>query len=223
MAKQIPQYIRDVTSKLGVNKFVLAVSGGSDSQCLLKKFPAALPESDCLAVGINHGFRSEADAELDLAERLATRVGVPFRRIKLDIEVPAGESKQAIARERRYNALFAAAAEFGTQYVVTAHHKLDLAETVLIKLLRGSHHIDELMPPVKQMGNFFIVRPMIKVHKKDIMRELNHFDIPYADDPSNDDEDYLRVWVRKTLIPLMKEKSPNIELTLANVGHKGIF
>src|SRR5512136_1426916 len=67
--------------------FLLAVSGGPDSQCLLKAFPhvAAKFGYGCVAVGINHGLRAEANSELDLAEELAGQMKVPFFRAKVKL------------------------------------------------------------------------------------------------------------------------------------------
>ena len=222
--KHIPNYIREAYTNYtpGVKKFILAVSGGSDSQCLLKKFPHALrKECECLAVGVNHGFRPEADSELDLAESLATSIGIPFKRIRLRIDVKPGDSLQSVAREKRYEALFGAAKEYGTNYIVTAHHKHDLAETIMIRLLRGSG-IDGLkvMPVVKDIGDYKIFRPLLKVDKEMILKELNHFKIKWAEDPSNQKEEYFRVWVRNNLFPMIKEKSPSFEDTLINISNE---
>ena len=195
------------------SKFVLAVSGGPDSQCLLKAFPhVARPMGHSMrAVGIDHGLRAEAPAELALAQELAESAGVPFHRMRMP--VARGPNLQARARESRYAALRAMLD--GPGYVVTAHHADDRAETVIIRLLRGyGAGAMGVLAPVN--GDLF--RPMVGIRRAEVMAYLVRWGVAYASDPSNMDEKYLRVWVRNKLLPLMAEKSPRIVEKLCTVA-----
>lgn len=191
------------------DKFILAVSGGPDSQCLLKAFPHVVGQSFCLAVGVNHGLRPEADSELDLTSALAEIVGVPFRRVKLNLE--PGSNIQCRARDARYAALTQAADEFGARFIVTAHHFDDRAETVLFRLLRGEG-VGSLgvMPPVS--GRIF--RPMLSVKREKIMGYMKRWGIPYATDPSNVDKKYLRSRIRHEILPMLESINPQIKSRL---------
>lgn len=192
-------------------KFVLAVSGGGDSQCLLKAFSHIVKPfgHKCLAVGVNHGLRPEADLELDLAAALAETVGVPFRRVKLNLE--PGSNIQCRARDARYAALTQIADEFGARFIVTAHHFDDRAETVLFRLLRGEG-IGSLgvMPFVS--GHIF--RPMLHVKRQRILSYLKRWDVPFATDPSNVNNKYLRSRIRHEILPLLESINPQIKSRL---------
>jgi tRNA(Ile)-lysidine synthase len=174
----------------------------------LKAASHVLGAKHCLAVGIDHGLRKTAGEELDLAEALATKCGVPFKRIK--VTVPKGASILAQARKARYEALFAAARAINAPFLLTAHHQDDQVETLLIKLLRGT------TPRTMKFNNYFkeenvtIVRPLLMNTRADIMKYIKRWDIPYAEDPSNTNTKYLRAWVRNELLPKMEEKSPKI-------------
>jgi len=201
--------------------FVLAVSGGPDSQCLLKAFPhIAVPLGHTVsAIGINHGLRPEAGAELDLAERLAEQCGVPFRRVQLSVD--PGPNLQHRARDARYQALRTwgrwsgrSAVEHG-DFIVTAHHADDKAETVMIRLLRGvGAGAMGVLPELS--GDLF--RPMLHLRRTDVLAYLERWGVQYASDPSNLDEKYLRVWLRRKVMPLLTERSPRIVEKLCHVA-----
>lgn len=194
----------------GPNRFILAVSGGPDSQCLLKAFPHVLmevsPTSHCIAVGVNHGLREGADWELGLARELALSQQVPFVKLRVRV-LKNGASLQAKAREARYGALRGYAGSKPNAYVVTAHHFDDRAETVLIRLLRGKN-IGSLAVLPEVSGQVF--RPMLKVRREEIDSYLERWKVLYATDPSNSDTRYLRTRVRNELLPKMESMSPKI-------------
>lgn len=200
-------------------RFILAVSGGRDSQCLLKAFPHVLrevrPEAYCIAAGVNHGLRPEADRELDLARDLALSQQVPF--VRLRVRVTNGSSVQAKAREARYEALHAYAGKEG--FVVTAHHFDDRAETVLIRLLRGKG-VGSLGVLPELAGKRF--RPMIRIRREEIDSYLRRWRIPYATDPSNADPKYLRSKIRHGLLPMMESLSPRIRERLNEIADEAL-
>lgn len=213
--------IKAITSSLKHNytsptTFTLGVSGGADSQCLLLSFPRVAKSlgHTCIAVGIDHGFRKEANAELDLAESLAKRSDIPFYRKKVNV-IDGPDGKQAHARDARYNALF----EYGN-VVVTAHHFDDYAETVMIRLIRG-HNIGSLkvLPEVSNNGTG-VFRPMLNVTRERILTHLKRWGINYACDPSNDDLHYLRVKIRKEIMPMFEQLNPKFKERLVNLSEE---
>jgi len=218
--KRIAEAIRRLPE--GPNRFVLAVSGGPDSQCLLKAFPHVMmevsPQSHCVAAGVNHGLREDADEELKLARDLALSQQVPF--VKLRVRVPKdGASLQAKAREVRYEALRAYAGSKPNAYVVTAHHFDDRAETVLIRLLRGKR-IGSLavLPEV----SWQVFRPLLKVRREEIDSYLGRWKVSFATDPSNSDTKYLRTRVRNELLPSMESMSPRIRERLNDIADEAL-
>jgi tRNA(Ile)-lysidine synthase len=188
-------------------KFLLAVSGGPDSQALLYAFPHVAKDygHSCIAVGVDHGLREEAGSELDLAEKLATYVSIPFFRHK--IELSKGPNLQARARAARYSALYDIANREGADLIVTGHNLDDRSETVLLRLLRASGAGSlAVLPPLSGR----VLRPLLRVPHDRLVRHCEVNEIPYALDPSNENEKYTRVWLRKTVLPLLRSRYPDV-------------
>jgi len=188
-------------------KILCAVSGGPDSMALLDVLALLAPKLgyELVAHGVDHGLRPEAAAELDLAERHAAARSVRFERTH--VSVTAGGNLQARARTARYAALEAAAERAGGAFIATAHHADDRAETVLLRLLRGSGPRGlAVLPPVAGKR----LRPLLRATRSDVLLHLGRHAVPFADDPSNRDRRHLRVRVREELLPLLRELSPGI-------------
>lgn len=165
---------------------------------------------ELLAHGVDHGLRAEAAAELDLVERWAKTWNIAFERSVVSVE--PGGNLQARARRARYRALESAAERAGGALIATAHHADDRAETVMMRLLRGSGPRGlSVLPP--RSGS--LIRPMIRARRADILAHLGRHSIDFAVDPSNQDRRYLRVRVRQDLMPMLEALSPSIAVHLA--------
>jgi len=194
------------------DRVLVAVSGGPDSMALLHVLAKVGPElgARVAAHGIDHGLRSAARAELALAERLAVELGVPFSSTR--VEVHPGPNLMARARAARYEALQRAAragcgARAPMVYIATGHHAEDRAETVLIRLLRGTGPAGLAVLPARA-GN--LIRPLVRARRADVMAHLERHHIAFADDPTNRDPRFLRTRVRREVLPLLTELSPRI-------------
>ncbi len=193
-------------------RILAAVSGGPDSMALLHVLSRLAPRLgfELLAHGVDHGLRAEAGAELDLVERFAKASGIAFGRSRL--AVAQGGNLQARARHARYRALERAAERAGGALIATAHHADDRAETVMMRLLRGSGTRGLGVLPARSGS---LIRPMIRARRADILAHLGRHQIDYAVDPSNQDRRYLRVRVRQDLMPALEALSPRIVSHLA--------
>ena len=184
-----------------------AVSGGSDSMALVSVL-ARLSRRHGFTVsahGVDHGLRAGAGAELQVAERYCSELGVAFTRSEL--RVARGGNLQARARTARYDALERALVQCGATHIATAHHADDRAETILLRLLRGTSAAGlAVLPPVS--GNR--VRPLIRARKSDVVRHVTRHRIPFSDDPSNRDPRFARTNVREQVLPLLESLSPRI-------------
>jgi tRNA(Ile)-lysidine synthase len=191
---------------LASRSVLAAVSGGGDSQAMLSVLARLAPKLGfrLLAHGVDHGLRPEAEAELDLAELLAKKLGVPFGRTR--ISLARGGNLQARAREARYAALREVAAP-DDALLATAHHADDRAETVLLRLLRGSgpRGLAVLAPRAQD-----VIRPLVRAGKRDVYLHLERHFLDFAQDPSNKDVAFLRVRVRHEALPLLEQLSPQI-------------
>ena len=192
------------------SKLLLALSGGGDSMALLHVLSSLRTKLNfqLTALAVDHGLREQAAQELDLAEAFAGQLGVHLKREK--IQLHAGSNLQARAREARYGLLRRELEAEQADFLVTAHHAGDRAETVLERLLRGAgpRGLAVLAP---QDGN--LLRPMIRADKPTVLSHLARHRIPFSNDPSNVDPRFLRVRIRNELLPLLSQLSPGI------VGH----
>ncbi len=198
-------------------KFLLAVSGGPDSQALLYAFPHVAKDygHSCIAVGIDHGLREEAGSELDLAEKLAKYIEVPFFRHK--IQLSKGPNLQARARAARYSALYDIANREGADLIVTAHHADDVVETTIFRLFRSGKigALDAIQP---LSGRLF--RPLLNIRKKYLVKHCESNDIEFAVDSSNLGSKYDRNWIRNEILPAIRERFPDIDNKLISIANE---
>src|SRR5579862_6152007 len=121
-----------LAARLGV-----AVSGGPDSTALLLLAAAAYPGMVAAAT-VDHRLRPESAAEAKQVAAISAWLGVPHETLVLEWDVPPRANLQSRARERRYEALSRWSARHGCAWLAVAHHVDDQAETLLMRLARGS-------------------------------------------------------------------------------------
>lgn len=168
-------------------KKVLAISGGVDSMFLLWKYRN---DSDAVVAHFNHGTRASADDDARFVERKAKEYGLPFymKKVKLGPNV-----SEASARAARYDFLEELAKAVGGE-IYTAHHLNDLCETVAINLVRGTG-----WRGLAPFYNHNIKRPFIHIPKSEIHKMAAENEIEFRQDPTNNEEKYLRNRIRATL------------------------
>lgn len=176
----------------------LAVSGGPDSLALMLLAHAALPGRIAVC-SIDHGLRPEAAGEVALVERLAGERGIPFTAITL---TPQPGNLQAQARAGRYAALAGWAREAGLGAVATAHHADDQAETLLMRLGRGSGlaGLAGVRAASRIEGSDVpLLRPLLGWRKAELEAVVAAAGITPAQDPSNANLDFERAAMRARL------------------------
>jgi tRNA(Ile)-lysidine synthase len=188
---------------------VLAVSGGPDSTALLwlaAKWRGGLKRAPKLvAVTVDHGLRKESRREaLDVA-RLAGVLGVEHRTLRWRGPKP-NAGLPAAAREARYALLADTARKIGAAHILTAHTRDDQAETVMMRLARGSGLSGlSAMAREAQRGDVTIARPLLDVPKAQLIATLRRAKIVYADDPTNRDPAFTRARFRELMPQLVRE------------------
>jgi len=188
-------------------RILLALSGGGDSMALLHVLALLAKKQgfSLFAHGVDHGLRAEASSELDRAQAQCAALGVEFSRSSLS--VAKGGNLQARARDARRAALSSAAERVGAELIATAHHADDRAETVLLRLLRGSGPPGlAVLPPRSGLW----IRPQCRARKGDIVLHLSRHGLGFAEDPSNRERRFLRTQVRFDVLPLLERLSPQI-------------
>ena len=192
---------------------VLAVSGGPDSTALLllaARWRKALRRGPKLvAVTIDHGLRAEARREALAVKRLARSLGVEHRTLRWRGRKPSAGLQQA-ARLERYRLLAEAARAANAQHVLTAHTLDDQAETVLIRMTRGSGvsglgAMARIAPLPASSEEIALVRPLLELRKARLVATLRKAGVAFADDPSNRDPRFTRARLR-TAMPVLERE-----------------
>ncbi|WP_257166474.1 tRNA lysidine(34) synthetase TilS [Bradyrhizobium sp. SRS-191] len=188
---------------------VLAVSGGPDSLALMwlaARWRAALADGPRLvAVTVDHGLRPEAGREARMVKALARQLGLPHRTLRWTDDKPATGLPEA-ARLARYRLLARAARQAGASHVVTAHTRDDQAETVLMRLLRGSGLAGlAAMAAISEREGLLLARPLLDVPKLRLVATLRSEGLDFADDPTNRDPAYTRPRLRALMPALAAE------------------
>ena len=188
---------------------ILAVSGGPDSIALMwlaARWRKALSRGpDLLAVTVDHGLREESAREAREVKRLARELGVPHRTVRWSGEKPKS-GVPAAARAARYRLLATVARQNGASHILTAHTRDDQAETLLMRLLRGSG-IGGLAAMARQTerDGVLIARPLLNVSKAQLVATLEKAKIGYADDPTNRDVSFTRPRIRTVIEQISPE------------------
>lgn len=191
---------------------VLAVSGGPDSMALMwlaARWRRSLPRGPRLiAVTVDHGLRMEAAREAREVKRIAGTLDVPHRTLRWRGDKPASGVPEA-ARAARYALLVKAARTQGASHVVTAHTQDDQAETVLMRLLRGSGIAGlAAMAPISQRDGLLLARPLLGRSKAELIATLRAAGIGFIDDPTNVDPAFTRPRLR-ALMPALAAEGGN--------------
>jgi tRNA(Ile)-lysidine synthase len=181
-----------VTPPLGI-----AFSGGPDSLALLLLAAAAF-SGEVRAATVDHGLRDGSAAEAALASKICASLSVPHT--ILSVTVPIGASVQAHARASRYEALADWMADAGVPTLLTAHHLDDQAETLLMRLMRGAGVAGLAgIRARRPLGEATLLRPLLGWRRADLAAIVAASGIAFATDPSNHDDAYDRVRVRRHL------------------------
>ena len=185
---------------------VLAVSGGPDSMALMwlvARWRRGLSSGPRLvAVTVDHGLRPEAAGEARDVKRLAKALDLPHRTVRWTGDKPR-TGVPAAARAARYRLLAEAARTCGATHIFTAHTRDDQAETLLMRLLRGSGIAGlSAMTRESVRNGMVLARPLLDVPKSRLIATLNKAKVAFADDPTNRDLAFTRPRLRQ-LLPLI--------------------
>lgn len=199
---------------------VAAVSGGPDSMTLMHLLalwePAKRPP--IVVATVDHGLRPEAAAEARFVAVAAERLGLTHRILAWE-EAKPDKGLQEAARDARYHLLSALAREVGASHIVTAHTRDDQAETLLMRLARGSGLAGlSGMRVMRDLDGVHLVRPLLDQDKATLVAHCETEGWSFVTDPSNADEAYTRVRWRK-LMPLLAAEGLTAQ-TLARLAKR---
>lgn len=199
-------------------------SGGADSTALLAACASAWP-GQVVAFHVHHGLQAAADDFERHCAAVCERLGVPLVVHRVDARHAQGDSPEDAARRARYDA-FAAMARMNAalgaiESIVLGHHADDQVETLLLALSRGAGLPGlAAMPAHARRNGLDIYRPLLAVPGADIRAWLKGVDLPWIEDPTNEDERYTRNRIRAVLLPALERTFPQFRATFArSTGH----
>ncbi|MDD2310595.1 MAG: tRNA lysidine(34) synthetase TilS [Desulfuromonadaceae bacterium] len=197
---------------------VVALSGGADSTALLDLL-TRLPDYNLhlVVAHLNHCLRgAEADADEEFCRGAAARYDIPFESRRVDVRMAASEKRlnlEDAGRRARIEFFAEIGVKYGAATVALAHHADDQAETVLMRLLRGSGMTGLSGMAYRNARGY--VRPLLDITRSEIEQYLNMRGLDWREDASNSDTIYLRNRIRHELLPLLETYNPAIRSCLA--------
>ena len=210
----------EVHTPAGATGLVVALSGGADSACLLAAI-ASLGKScrglPVRAVHVDHGLQAAAAEFREACAESCRRLEIPLVVIPVVVDAPIGASVEAAARDARYAAL---ERELGVgECLLTAHHRQDQAETLLLQALRGAGLKGiSAMPVCGVFGRGWHLRPVLEVPRSELLAfGLSSSEAP-ARDPMNEDLRFDRVYMRRQVWPLIERRWPGAAAALARTA-----
>ncbi len=203
-------------------EFVIAYSGGLDSTALLHLCVHGAEverKKRFLAVHVNHGLHPQSGEWARHCVTACAEFGVDCRVLALPPVAKPGRSLEETARTARYRALLEVT--MAGAVVLTAHHRDDQAETILLQLLRGSG-LKGLsgMPVSVALGPGILHRPLLRFSRRCIQSYADSYGLHWIDDPSNEDTAHARNYLRHEIVPRMKQRWPGMDKTIARSGNR---
>ncbi|PTR26059.1 tRNA lysidine(34) synthetase TilS [Pseudomonas sp. GV085] len=193
----------------------IAFSGGLDSTVLLHLL-AHLARTESLpalsAIHVHHGLQAVADAWPEHCRSVCAALGVPLQIVC--VQVKPGASLERAARDARYHA-FIEVTRPG-EVLLTAQHRDDQAETLLFRLLRGAG-VRGLsgMPRQRPLGRGHLLRPLLDVTRAELEAYAGAHGLSWIEDPSNQDRQYSRNYLRHQVFPVLIQRWPQAVATMA--------
>ena len=209
----------DAHAPAGATGLVVALSGGADSASLLAaaaSLGASFRGLPLRAVHVDHGLQAAAAAFREACAALCASLSVPLTVISIDVRTPPGASLEAAARDARYAAL--AAELLPRECLLTAHHREDQAETLLLQALRGAGLKGmSAMPVCRSLGSGWHLRPVLDVPQSELLAFGAHAGGGVRD-PMNEDSRFDRGYLRRQVWPLIKARWPGAGTALSRTA-----
>lgn len=202
---------------------LVGVSGGPDSVVLLYLLNSLKTEFKLKlhVAHFDHMLRKDSHEDAEFVRKLSEELKIPFTTERVNVkELAKKGSLEEIARNARLNFLFQTSKKVKANKIALGHNLDDQAETILMRILRGTglYGLAGILPK-RTINGFTIIRPLIAVSRKEIEEFLRKNKIKAQLDITNLDNLYFRNEIRNRLLPLLEEKyNRNIKVVLANMG-----
>jgi tRNA(Ile)-lysidine synthase len=201
-------------------KLWVGYSGGVDSHVLLDLVACAFAQScdyQIRALHIHHGISDHADFWAQHCEQICAGLNVPLTVLRVDGNVVGGRSPEEMAREARFSAFEKFLKE--KECLLLAHHEDDQAETILLRLFRGSGPLGlGGIPEKSALGQSELIRPLLKMPKKNILNYAMARNLQWIEDNSNQDLRFDRNFLRSEIMPLLMNRWPSVVRSITRTG-----
>lgn len=208
--------IRFIANKSNNKRIWVAFSGGVDSHVLLHLLASAEATDfqSIHAIHINHGLQSQSQQWTQHCAAVASELGVDFISVDVKVDNISRLGMEAAARDARYKALEQSLTV--NDVLLLAQHQDDQAETLLLQLLRGAGPKGlSSMGAEFKLGEVQALRPLLTESQADILSYATQHKLKWVEDPSNEDTQWSRNYLRHTLWPVLSERWPNAAKTLS--------
>ena len=206
--RRIYQIYKKFEKSLNINEnFIVAVSGGPDSLALsfLSKIYSIKRNLKVRYYIVDHGLRTESSYEAKIVKKILKKHSIDSNILTLKGRKP-NQNIQSLARQKRYKLLFAKCKQFKINHILLGHHLDDLFENFFIRLVRGSGLRGLISLDKKsKIGQIKLNRPLLDQKKSDLIflsKKVFEF---YIKDPSNEEDKFLRIKIRKLIFNLQKD------------------
>lgn len=202
-------------------RFVVAFSGGLDSTALLHALNESGAGIPVVAIHINHGLQESAAAWQAHCRSVAAEFGIDYESIDVNVQLESGKGPEASAREARYGALLARLQS--NDWLISAHHREDQAETLLLNLIRGSGPAGVAgIGDIRRFGPGWLARPLLNIDRESLRTYAEEHALKWVEDPSNVDRRFDRNFLRHEILPRLGARWPDIATRLQrSAGHAG--
>lgn len=200
----------------------VAVSGGCDSMVLLHYLNKASAKKgfSVIAINVEHGIRGkESEKDSEFVADYCKKNSIPVLSYKINCPEKAAKEKLSLeeaARLLRYDCFKKALKDGKCDYVATAHHLRDNAESVLFNLFRGTGV--KGLSGIRDTDDGKIIRPLVKTPKEDIEAYAEENGLPFVTDSSNLSEEFTRNYIRLNILPKIKKVFPEAEKNVARLS-----
>lgn len=201
-------------------RLLLALSGGLDSTVLLHLLVEAkrtIP-FELYAMHVHHGLSKNADSWASFCEQQCQQLQVPLQVAHVNVDKDSGLGIEGAARQLRYEALLGYKLnDISPDFIVTAHHQDDQAETLLLQLFRGAG-VKGLASMAAVDNTRRLLRPLLDVSRKELESYAMQHTIHWCEDESNDDTHYERNFVRHEVMPVLELRYPAVKSVVARTA-----
>ncbi len=210
-AEYLAQQLTQLANQHNIKTWCLAYSGGVDSQVLLHLLH--LTNLNIRAVYIDHGLQKQSLDWAAHCQQQCQQLDIPFQVINVNATAARGESPEAAARTARYNALKKLMQ--ADSCLLTAQHCDDQAETILLQLLRGAGAAGlSGMAKISSFADGWHARPLLNVSQQHILDYAQQHKLSWVEDPSNQQLNFDRNYLRHSVIPNIVQRWPAVNQTL---------